>query len=64
MQLTRQQVIGLAFQILLLGVSFLVLMIVNQIFNISMTQKIIRLGHVNFVQLAEIVLESLADGIK
>ena len=63
MQLTRQQVIGLAFQILLLGVSFLVLMIVNQIFNILMTQKIIRLGHVNFVQLAEIVLE-IVDGIK
>ena len=63
MQLTRQQVIGLAFQILLLGVSFLVLMIVNQIFNILMTRKIILVGNARIVQSVEIVRE-IVDGIK
>ena len=63
MQLTRQQVIGLAFQILILGVSFLVLMIVNQIFNILMTRKIILVGHARIVQSVEIVRE-IVDGIK
>ena len=63
MQLTRQQVIGLAFQILILGVSFLVLMIVNQIFNILMTRKIILVGNARIVQSVEIVRE-IVDGIK
>ena len=63
MQLTRQQVIGLAFQILILGVSFLVLMIVNQIFNILMTRKIILVGNARIAQSVEIVLEHLVDGM-
>ena len=63
MQLTRQQVIGLAFQILILGVSFLVLMVVNQIFNILMTRKIILVGNARIVQSVEIVRE-IVDGIK